>query len=276
MHLPLQFLRSVGRPCCGDIVEYEEDSNRGTVVTRILPRSNVFARADQYLEKQIIAANLDRILIVIAPEPMPSQDLVERYLVASHNLGIVPILVINKTDLMSPDKFSEASPLGRLDEYRSLGYDLVRSSCNGVPGVSELLPYLANRKSIFVGQSGVGKSSLVNALIPDLDIQIGQLSDSTGKGRHTTTTTRMYSMDNARAPDGRLVDSPGVWEFGLWKLGPAELAEGFTEFRPYFGQCRFNDCIHNREPGCAIKSALDKGEIPAWRYESYARLLSQQ
>jgi ribosome biogenesis GTPase len=265
------FRRSVGRPLCGDRVEIGQAENQSAVVTAIEPRRNEFVRAGARGRKQAIAANLDQVLIVVAPTPEPSRDLVERYLVAVHSLGIRPILVLNKAECMPAAELSPDSPLRRLEEYRELGYPVLATSCKGAPGIVALPPLLEGATSILVGQSGVGKSSLANALLPDLDLQTGALSRVTGKGTHTTTTTVMYTLPCG----GRLIDSPGVWEYGLWTMNQRELAGGFPEFEAYEGNCRFNDCCHAGEPGCAIRDAVDAGAIRQWRYQSYARLLEQ-
>ena len=269
--LECKYRRSVGRPCCGDRVRVQRIDDGSGVVVEIEARGNVFARADSRQRKQIIAANLDRVVIVVAPAPQPSRDLVERYLVAVHSLGIEPVLVLNKTDLLGQVAIESDGPLGRLEDYRALGYPVLTTSCKGPPGTGELDDALRNRVSILVGQSGVGKSSLVNAVLPDLDLQTGALSRVTGKGTHTTTTTIMYSLPCG----GRLIDSPGVWEYGLWRLEAADLAAGFIEFRDVAAQCRFNDCRHAGEPGCAVTNAVAEGAIRAWRYAAYRRLLEQ-
>lgn len=271
-HSECKYRRSVGRPYCGDRVIVERADGESTVVTAILPRSNTFARAGARQQRQVIAANLDQVVIVLAPSPEPSRDLVERYLVAVHSLGIQPLLVLNKAETLQSAKLSDKSPLHRLDEYQSLGYDLVTTSCKGPPGISALQPSLENKTSILVGQSGVGKSSLVNALLPDLDLQTGELSRVTGKGTHTTTSTMMYALPCS----GKLIDSPGVWEYGLWEMGPRDLAAGFIEFEAWHGQCRFNDCRHTGEPACAIRAAAETGSLRDWRYQSYLRLLEQE
>ena len=268
---PCKFKRSVGRPLCGDRVTVGEADTESAVVTAIQPRANEFVRVGPRGRKQPIAANLDQVCIVLAPAPEPSRDLVERYLVAVHSLGIRPVLVLNKTELMATAPLAEHSPLLRLDAYRELGYPVVETSCKGPPGIEGLPERLSEKINILVGQSGVGKSSLANALLPDLSLQTNALSRVTGKGTHTTTTTVMYALPCG----GRLIDSPGVWEYGLWAMTAQELAEGFVEFRPLHGCCRFNDCRHAGEPGCAIRTAVEQGEILAWRYQSYLRLLEQ-
>jgi ribosome biogenesis GTPase len=265
------YRRSVGRPCCGDRVSVTHADGESAVVVAIEARRNEFARADARQRKQVIAANLDRVLIVIAPAPQPSRDLVERYLVAVHSLGIEPVLVLNKADLDVTGASEPDGPLGHLDDYRALGYTVLTTSCKAAPGTAELDDALRNRVSILVGQSGVGKSSLVNAVLPDLELQTGALSRVTGKGTHTTTTTIMYALPCG----GRLIDSPGVWEYGLWRLEPGELAAGFIEFRGIAAHCRFNDCRHAGEPGCAVADAAAAGEVLPWRYAAYRRLLDQ-
>jgi ribosome biogenesis GTPase len=266
-----KYRRSVGRPYCGDRVVVERADLQSAVVTKILARTNEFARANARQRKQVIAANLDQVLIVIAAAPEPSTDLVERYLVAVHSLGIRPVIVLNKCELTDGREFAGSSPLGHLDDYRDLGYEVLTTSCKGAPGIDAMLPVLGGKTSILVGQSGVGKSSLVNALLPDLDLQTGALSRVTGKGIHTTTTTIMYSLSFG----GKLMDSPGVWEYGLWEMDQLELFGGFVDFKPFLGHCRFNDCRHAGEPACAVVEAVNRGRILKWRYESYCRLLDQ-
>jgi ribosome biogenesis GTPase len=242
----------------------------GWVVEEIEPRRNAFKRADARGRAQIIAANLDRVVITLAVEPLPSRDLLDRYLVAVHSLGLEPVIVLNKAELLPPDA-PLPEPLDRLPHYQHLGYSVVLTSCKGDPGVAALGPVVSGVTSILVGQSGVGKSSLIGRLVPDREIQTGALSRVTGKGTHTTTTTMLYDL-----PDGgHLVDSPGVWEYGLWEVEPADIAAGFREFRPWLGACRFNDCRHDSEPGCAIKRAVQEGEIAPWRHANYLRLLAQ-
>lgn len=266
-----KYRRSIGRPFCGDRVIVELAGDGSALLSKIEDRSNEFARANARLQKQVIAANLDQVLIVIATEPRPSTDLVERYLVAVHSMGIRPVIVLNKCELSSGLAEEAGNPLGRLEDYRGLGYEVLQTSCKAEPGTESLLPVLKGKTSILVGQSGVGKSSMVNALLPDLDLQTGALSRVTGKGTHTTTTTIMYTLPGG----GRLIDSPGVWEYGLWEMDQHELAGGFIDFEPFAGYCKFNDCRHAGEPGCTVTEAVEKGDIMKWRHESYLRLLDQ-
>ncbi len=268
-----KFRRRVGRPYCGDKVVVDIADDDSLVVESIRERRNCFVRSDERQRRHVIAANLDRVLIVVAARPLPSRDLLERYLLAVHSLGIEPVIVLNKVDLDIPvdETAAGVEVLAHMPDYESLGYTVIRTSCKGAPGIADLHPVLHNRTSILVGQSGVGKSSLINRLLPDLEIQTGALSDATGKGTHTTTTTMMYRFTGG----GFLIDSPGVWEYGIWKLEQHELASGFVEFEPWLGQCRFNNCLHDSEPDCAIKQAVADGHILQWRYQSYLRLLGQ-
>ena len=268
-----KFRRNVGRPFCGDRVLVAQADDASLVVEKILPRENNFVRTDDRQRKHIIAANLDQVLIVVATRPLPSRDLMERYLLAVHSLGIEPVIVYNKTDLQvaADETANGAQVLGHMPDYEALGYNVIRTSCKTAPGISGLQSVLKNKTSILAGQSGVGKSSLINQLIPDQHIQTGELSNATGKGIHTTTSTIMYQLTDG----GYLIDSPGVWEYGLWKLDSAEIATGFIEFEPWLGRCHFNNCLHASEPGCAIKQAVADGYILDWRFQSYLRLLEQ-
>ena len=243
------------------------------VVEAVLPRRNYFVRTDERQRQNIIAANLDQVLIVVATRPLPSRDLMERYLLAVHSLGIEPLIVYNKTDLEldAGEKANGVQVLAHMPDYEELGYTVIRTSCKTAPGIGGLQTVLKDKTSILVGQSGVGKSSLINQLIPDLQIQTGELSNATGKGTHTTTSTMLYQLTEG----GYLIDSPGVWEYGIWKFEDKELAAGFIEFEPWLGQCRFNNCLHASEPACAIKQAVADGFIRKWRFQSYLRLLEQ-
>ncbi len=256
--------RSTGRPLAGDWIEVDA-SNR---VTQIHERTSIFGRGDHKGLFKATAANLDQLLIVIAPKPAPSLDLITRYIVMAELQGIRPLIVVNKKDLGIPDE----PPFTDLPDLSTLGYLVIETSKDDGASLERLEKSVTGHTSLLAGQSGVGKSSLLNRLIPRLDALTGQLSKATGKGKHTTTTTRLYPLPKG----GFLVDSPGVWEYGLWTIPAQELAHGFIEFRPYIGQCKFRDCTHTHEPGCAIIQAVESGDIFPSRHAAWRRLLAEQ
>jgi ribosome biogenesis GTPase len=177
------------------------------------------------------------------------------------------LIVINKSDLLTPE--TRGNIEAQLADYTALGYDVLFTSALHNTGIEAFAKHLTGRTSILVGQSGVGKSSLIQRLLPDRDITVGRLSTASGLGRHTTTATTLYRLPCG----GRLIDSPGVRDFRLGKVSAASLGGGFREFTPYLGQCRFNDCRHHSEPGCAVRAALAAGSISMRRMESYLRLM---
>nr|WP_298250822.1 small ribosomal subunit biogenesis GTPase RsgA [uncultured Halomonas sp.] len=239
----------------------------GVVVARG-ERESVLERPDARHQLKPVAANIDQILIVFAVEPEPHANLIDRYLVAAEATGIAPVLVLNKVDLL-PDDGGELKTL--LQRYAALGYPVVTTSTSCEDGLATLLSRLAGRTSVFVGQSGVGKSSLIDCLLPDEALRIGALSKDSRKGTHTTTTARLYRLPAAEGAE--LIDSPGIREFGLGHLDEQQVTEGFVEFRPYIGQCRFRDCRHRLEPGCALLAAVEREEIHPERFASYRRIL---
>ena len=263
-----RFRRKVGRPVCGDRVAVQLIDNDELAVDEILPRDSEFMRTDHKGRPLVVAANLDQVCIVIAPQPAPTEEILDRYLVAAESLDLKPLIVLNKAELL------ESEPQGilsRLSYYESLGYPVIRTSCKTEPGIDALRQKLDQHSSILVGQSGVGKSALATRLLPETDIISGELSTQTGKGTHTTTTTRLYHL-----PDGgELIDSPGVWEFGVWNLRPGAVHNGFIEFDELARHCRFSNCWHQHEPGCAVQAAVDDGEVPERRYRAYRRLIEQ-
>ncbi|WP_308364204.1 MULTISPECIES: small ribosomal subunit biogenesis GTPase RsgA [unclassified Microbulbifer] len=236
------------------------------VVGARLARHSELQRPDRYGELKTVAANIDRILIVIAPYPEPYANAIDRYLVAAEATGIAPMLLLNKIDLI--DRDNEAALTDLLQPYPGLGYPVLRLSTRTGEGLPQLLETLARGTSVFVGQSGVGKSSLINALLPSAGARTGELSPATQKGTHTTTAAELFHLPSG----GDLIDSPGIREFGLWHMSEAQLLEGFVEFRPFIGHCRFRDCRHQGEPGCAISAALLRGEISERRMDSFLHL----
>ncbi|MDO3381066.1 small ribosomal subunit biogenesis GTPase RsgA [Gilvimarinus algae] len=260
------FRSNLGGLVTGDRVIWRDGNPYGVVVART-ERDSALMRPDPYGDLKTVAANIDRIVIVIAPYPEPHFNLVDRYLVAAESIGIEPALVINKVDLIDDDQRDKVERIHAL--YAGLGYTVILASAKRDEGLLPLREYLAHYTSVFVGQSGVGKSSLVNALLPDANSRVGALSEKQ-TGTHTTTSAQLYHIDTG----GDLIDSPGIREFGLWHIEPEDVLAGFKEFRPYIGACKFRDCSHSHEPGCAILQALDDGEISAGRLAGYRRILA--
>ena len=262
-----QFRRKVGRPVCGDLVGWQASGDSG-VVEAIEPRRNCFLRTDRRGRTQIVAANLDLIVIVIAPHPEPTRDLVNRYLVACANVGVAAAICLNKQDLFDPE--SKQQWQHDMQPYQDLGYPLLYCSTKREGGLQALREKLSTGTSILVGQSGVGKSSIINRLLPDLDLRTQEISHATGKGRHTTTATTLYDLPGS----GRIVDSPGVWEYGIWDMNATDIAAGFKEFGDFIQDCKFANCSHSVEPGCAVQTACEQGKIAPVRLASYRRILA--
>ncbi|MBA5603354.1 small ribosomal subunit biogenesis GTPase RsgA [Pectobacterium aroidearum] len=239
------------------------------IVEAVHPRHSVLTRPDYYDGIKPIAANIDQIVIVSAILPELSLNIIDRYLVACETLEIEPLIVLNKIDLLDDESRQFVDKL--MDIYRALNYRVLMVSSHTQQGIPELEQTLTDRISIFAGQSGVGKSSLLNALLA-LDeerILVNEVSDNSGLGQHTTTASRLYHFPHG----GDVIDSPGVREFGLWHLEPEQVTRGFIELRQYIGSCKFRDCKHENDPGCAINAALDRGEIAVERYDNYHRIL---
>lgn len=251
---------------CGDRVVWQAGPEQTGVVVALIPRESLLTRPDAHNQPKPVAANISQILIVAAPQPALDLDLVNRYLVAAELTAIPPVLVINKIDLLDDKAFAKLQQ--RLAVYARIGYPVIYASTKRAEGLAELRRQLKDHTSIFVGQSGVGKSSLIQALLPHHELRIGALSESSGLGRHTTTSTVLYHFPEG----GELIDSPGVRDFGLGRVTPTQVAEGFVEFGPFLGQCRFNDCRHTVEPGCALQAAVERGDIDAARFDSFLRI----
>lgn len=260
--------KNLGAIVPGDYVRFERDNNDSGVVTALEPRSSLLARPDSRGQLKSIAANIDRIFIVTSVIPALNEGLIDRYLVAAEALEITPVLILNKIDLADPDELEILRK--RLSVYTALPYEVIETSATLENGLVQLHAALQGHTSILVGQSGVGKTSLVNALLPDVDARIGDISNSSNKGMHTTSASRLYHLPQG----GDMIDSPGVREFGLWEIDTTAVAQTFIEFRPYLGQCKFNNCQHASEPGCAIRQAIDDDNISAGRFASYQRIIA--
>lgn len=237
------------------------------VVEAVEPRTSVLTRPDYYDGLKPVAANVDQMIIVSSVLPELSLNIIDRYLVAAETLKIAPLIVLNKIDLLEAQQLAQYKQW--LAEYERIGYKVLFVSKQTGEGVAALEAELGDRINIFVGQSGVGKSSLVNALMPQFNVEEGAISENSGLGQHTTTASRLYHIPTG----GDLIDSPGVREFGLWHLEAEEVTQAFVEFQPYLGGCKFRDCKHLDDPGCILVKAVEKGEINEIRFENYHKIL---
>lgn len=254
-----------GGAAVGDHVAVTLKGEEGSI-ERILERRNLLYRSDDMRSKQF-AANIDRLLIVVAPEPVFSDELAGRALVGAGSAGIEPIIVLNKADLPSV-----AAARQRLEPFRRLGVPIVETRATDAPATRDaLLPLLQGHCSLLLGQSAMGKSTLLNALVPDARAHTQEHSQALGAGKHTTTATHLYHLPEG----GDLIDSPGFQAFGLHHLEPEDIRRGFPEFAKPTEDCRFYNCSHRHEPGCGVLAALQRGEIAPERHALYTRLLDE-
>jgi ribosome biogenesis GTPase / thiamine phosphate phosphatase len=249
----------------GDRVRLKPTSADQAVIEEILPRDTLLYRSDQYKSK-LLAANVTQLFIVVATEPGFSDDLVSRSLVAAEAAGIRVHLVLNKTDIAALLPAARK----RLALYRGLGYPVHEVSAAQDPegAMATLQPLMAAQSTILIGQSGMGKSSLIQRLVPDANIAVQEISQRLDSGKHTTTFTRLFELDAQTT----VIDSPGFQEFGLHHLTEGMLERAFREFAPALGKCRFYNCHHVSEPGCAILQALEEGSVTADRHQLYLQL----
>ena len=256
--------RRLGLMTVGDRVLWKPTEGNLGIIVKLLPRVSLLSRPSRNNKSRPVAANLDQVLVVFSPRPRCDLLLVDQYLVNCENHSLNALLVHNKIDLDIKDEQLDSA----LDHYHRIGYEVLSISAKSKTGLSQFKHALRNHTSILVGQSGVGKSSLTNAVLPDKNLKIGKLSDSSHHGKHTTTTATLYNLPYG----GSLIDSPGVSVFGLSKISAAKLAYGFREFQAYIPHCKFNDCRHLEDKGCAVVAAIGHGKIDARRYDRFKKL----
>ena len=260
---------------CGDRVEWQAADRASAVITAIVDRQTLLSRPDRRGRQKPVAANINQLVVVCAPLPGGSDDtatrfnldLLDQYLIAAENMDVNAIIVANKSDLL--DDRGRADAQQQFACYEDLDYAVLMTSCVNDTGIDTLRRRLHGHVSIFVGESGTGKSSLIHKLLPDHDIRTGEISALSGRGRHTTTTTMLYHL-----PDGGdLIDSPGVREFAPGQIDQQSLLRGFREISALQGRCRFRDCRHNGEAGCHAEEAVSAGQISRRRLDSYRQIL---
>lgn len=254
----------------GDRVRIAVLGSGQAVIEAVEPRRNELKRSDAARTKRL-AANVDQAGVVIAPHPPFSEELLLRVLLAARAAAIPVALIVNKCDLRE----ARAAIEDRIAVYRALGYPVLECSARTDPeGARALLrPWLAGRSTLLLGQSGMGKSTLINCLVPDAGLRTREISEALGSGRHTTTFTRMFELPGTAA--GRIIDSPGFQSFGLEHLSGSQRVHAMPEFVPLLGRCRFHNCTHRDEPGCEIRAAADDGRIDALRYRLFVRIAEE-
>lgn len=267
---------NLGTIVAGDHVIWRAAAEQTGVIESRVERSSILERPDNFGNLKAVAANIDQMLVIIACEPSPQPNLIDRYLVAAELMKIRPVLVLNKADLISDSNRDYLDAL--LNRYKKLGYSTQKiiSSRHQEADLDALPDIVDQRTSIVVGQSGVGKSSFINTLLPEAKLEVGDLSHSTREGTHTTTKAKLFHLPLG----GKLIDSPGIRDFSLWHINIEQLQRGFIEIASLLGNCKFRNCQHELEPGCAILKAVESGKIGPERFSSYERtkeaILEQQ
>ena len=254
----------------GDFVVWRQTPQGQGVVVAVEERQSLIERPDGLGKLKPIAANIDQVFVVFAVEPEPHPNLIDRYLIAAENSGIEAKIVVNKTDLLTKDAKQYEFIQTLLQTYRDLGYAVFEVSCENNHGMESIRAALKGKTSIFAGQSGVGKSSMINTLMPEIHAKVGALSQHVVKGRHTTTTSTMFELEG----DGYLIDSPGIREFHLSHLEKSQIFAGYKELQPLLGQCQFRDCNHQQEPGCAVQELLQTDTMAETRKTSLSYILN--
>jgi ribosome biogenesis GTPase len=255
------------KPVCGDrVIAAPIENESDWLIATIAPRDNELTRPDARGRTEVLAANLDCLIVVAAPQPVPDWYIIDRYLCAAELMGAAAAVVFNKSDLETDD----AASADELDNYRRIGYDAARCSAVDGTGMEEVAALLRGHCAIVVGQSGVGKSSIINRLTGDAQQRVAKISDKTRMGRHTTVNSVMISLPGG----GYVIDSPGVRDYAPALESSDDAASGFREIAAAAQQCRFANCRHLREPGCHVKSCVDSGSISERRYDSYKRIVN--
>ncbi len=257
--------QNLGDLVVGDEVVFHLQQQKEAVITAIEPRKTKLWRLDERGQEKLIAANVTQVFVVMAPVPEPSWLLLDSYLAAIYHLNLTAAVIFNKNDLAA-QSYAEYWQL-----YNDLNIPILKTSVVLKEGLAELSQAMQNQRSVFVGQSGVGKSSLIQALLPHENLTVGDLHEATGLGTHTTSTARLYQLPNGAV----LIDSPGVRDFNLWPMSSLDLAQAFVEFKPYLGSCKFRNCTHTHEPSCALQSAFTQGKIALSRWHNYHALLER-
>jgi ribosome biogenesis GTPase len=266
--MAVEEIRAVDPIAIGDVIRFVDAGDGTGLIVEVLPRANKLVRraAGPKPLEQVIVANVDQVVAVFAATfPDPKWELLDRYLAATESQELPAIVCVTKVDLTDSDALAK-----EIENYRRIGYPVILTSAVNGTGIDEMRQVLSGRVSVLMGKSGVGKTTLLNAIQPGLGLRVNAVSEVTGKGKHTTTHLEMFSLEGG----GRIVDTPGMREFALWGIGDADLAETFPEMRPFLGTCRFGaSCQHDQgASGCAIKAAVQRGATSARRYESYLRL----
>ncbi len=248
---------------CGDIVNIKLTDSAEGVVESNEPRKSILYRSNAY-KKKILAVNVTQVIIVLATQPSFYEALLNRCLTAAEAANIKPLIILNKCDLTEANDAKK-----KLKVYQDLGYDIVYLSAK--KDIQPLLPYLDGHQSVLVGQSGMGKSTIINTLLPHEEVRTQEISDTLDSGKHTTTAAHLYHINQ----ESTLIDSPGLQEFGLNHLDHEALELSFIEFKPFLGYCRFSNCTHQHEPDCAIINAVNEGKINRVRLAFYQQLYQE-
>ncbi len=263
--------RTIENLTTGDFVLFRQslssDENSFGIIESCEERKSLLSRPDYYDGLKPVAANITLIAIVAARLPEFSTNMIDRYLAAAETSKIPALIIVNKSDLFTAEELDTLDSV--LKTYEKIGYRTLKISAKNGTGISELKEILQSETTIFAGQSGVGKSTILNAIIPEAQTVTGAISETSNLGQHTTTGSHLYHLGEK----GIIIDTPGVREFGLWHLSKDELTNCYKEFKPFITACRFRDCKHANDPGCAVREAVNEGKIAKFRYENYHKIL---